>query len=165
MKKGWWIDAPRWGGAPPPEPSAKEVAAANMAEKKAKRIRTSAAPGWRLSASTAEAPPTPKGPIGSWDPKITYEAIGRASTSSDSIFIVNALNHHISFSRYDISNDYLNFLEQQAVPKNSDNEDWYILDLHRTKWYDLFNPMERAEALRALWGIIRYLTRSKNIEV
>lgn len=33
--------------------------------------------------------------------------------------------------------------------------------MSRTKWFDLFDPEDRGEAFRALWGIVHYQMRSE----
>ena len=39
------------------------------------------------------------------------------------------------------------------------DHDWYILELDRSPWYDLFRPEDRLQAMRAIWGVMGFLMR------
>jgi hypothetical protein len=41
---------------------------------------------------------------------------------------------------------------------------WYVLELWRTKWYDLFVANDRVEIMRGLWGVLAWLMRSSQPE-
>ncbi|KAI9777657.1 MAG: hypothetical protein M1816_004614 [Peltula sp. TS41687] len=39
---------------------------------------------------------------------------------------------------------------------------WYMLELRRSKWYDLFSAEDRVKAMRGIWGVTAWLMRDKS---
>lgn len=77
------------------------------------------------------------------------------------VFMVSSLNHHISLLKLRIHPAYLEFLTEGKLPVETPREsDWCSPKLQRTKWFDLFNVEDRAEAMRGVWGIMSYLMRA-----
>jgi hypothetical protein len=135
-------------------------------ERSLKRMRPRRVPK-SLCPSPIGAPPL------LWDRNTVYMAIGKPGSEAglqeiaadiDYIYVLNAVNHHLSVSRYKVNAAYLEFLESHTLPSSGKSEDWYILELKRTRWFDLFKPEDRAEALRVLWGVFSYLSRGPKTE-
>lgn len=38
---------------------------------------------------------------------------------------------------------------------------WYVLEMRRTRWYDLFDADDRVEAMRGIWGVMAWLMRGE----
>jgi hypothetical protein len=73
---------------------------------------------------------------------------------------VSSLNHHVSLLRLRVHDAYMDFLETGKMPApESVPADWSAPVLHRTRWYDLIDPRDRAEVLRGLWGMVGFLSR------
>ncbi|KAL8947480.1 MAG: hypothetical protein Q9222_006245 [Ikaeria aurantiellina] len=110
-----------------------------------------------------------------WEPKMDYKAIGkRTDSASDDIFLVSALNHHVSILHVHVPDAYLDFIthgngngmgsgkgkgNNQAQQLDPSKEEWWILEVKRSKWYDLLVPEDRAEAMRGVWGVMAWLKR------
>ncbi|KZF21443.1 hypothetical protein L228DRAFT_262459 [Xylona heveae TC161] len=118
-----------------------------------------------------------------WDPKVTYLHIGRDKNDEfDNIYMISSLNHHISILRMRVHPLYLHYIRTgiphptsadypfpagsalSAAPSpgspSSASTPWYVLDLQRSKWYDLFSREDRIEAMRGIWGVMAYMMRS-----
>jgi hypothetical protein len=109
-----------------------------------------------------------------WDDQRIYMRIGKeqppfgaASTESfDNIFLVSSMNHHISILRMRVSDRYLDWLQngsdsvmsRESIPTHGHAG---VLQLWRTKWYDLFDPQERVEAQKGLFQVIAWLMRGE----
>ncbi|KAK5678812.1 hypothetical protein LTS10_008467 [Elasticomyces elasticus] len=96
---------------------------------------------------------------GWWDPKIDYGAIGKDRTSStDVVFMVSSLNHHISIVKLTVHDTYTDSLvagtSLEYRPKPT---------LQRSQWFDLFDQQQRVEAVRGIWGVMAYLTRESGV--
>lgn len=77
------------------------------------------------------------------------------------VFMVSSLNHHISLLRLRIHPAYLELITEGRLPVETPPEsDWCSPKLQRTRWFDLFNIEDRAEAMRGVWGIMSYLMRT-----
>jgi len=37
----------------------------------------------------------------------------------------------------------------------------YILEMRRSRWYDLFDAEDRVEAMRGIWGVMAWLMRAE----
>jgi hypothetical protein len=75
--------------------------------------------------------------------------------------MVSSLNHHISVLRLRVHPLYLQYLTDGVVPKEAAQEaNWCSPQLHRTRWFDLFNVDDRTEAMRGIWGLMSYLMRT-----
>ncbi|KAL8710857.1 MAG: hypothetical protein Q9220_004660 [cf. Caloplaca sp. 1 TL-2023] len=110
-----------------------------------------------------------------WESRMEYEAIGkRTDSESDDVFLVSALNHHVSILHVRVPGAYLDYItygngngtrsgrsksNDQAQQLDPSKEEWWILEVKRSKWYDLLVPEDRAEAMRGVWGVIAWLTR------
>ncbi|KAK3622406.1 hypothetical protein LTR56_022227 [Elasticomyces elasticus] len=96
---------------------------------------------------------------GYWDPKIDYGAIGKdRSSSSDVVFMVSSLNHHISIVKLTVHDTYTD-----SLVAGKSLEDRPKPTLQRSQWFDLFDPQQRVEALRGIWGVMAYLTRESGV--
>ncbi|KAF2742712.1 hypothetical protein M011DRAFT_259882 [Sporormia fimetaria CBS 119925] len=164
----WWTTVPRWGGGPGGEIGEAEGAsdspatdlAARLEEKRCSRSRLGLKERRRPSPAEVWKILRSGNPL--WDPKVTYEAIGKERGSEwDEVFMVSSLNHHISVLKLRIHRNYLRFLEEGVMPPEEDSsEPWWSPALQRTRWYDLFDVEDRKEAMRGLWGIMQYLMRT-----
>ncbi|KAI9884221.1 MAG: Ras GTPase ras2 [Watsoniomyces obsoletus] len=216
----WYTCKPRWGGGPGGEvgnvaggisddpnstasKNAATAAAAGEGKPKATITQTSRARSRKQSAADAYKKLQPG--AGTWDPHVTYEAIGKQRDSSfDYIFLVSSINHHIAILRLKVHRAYIIFLEtgelppsdlrqhQQAQPQHHQHQQqpmpfhssryspedgtgkgkaregegegqegpWDVIELHRSKWFDLFDADDRVEAFRGMWGVMAWLMRS-----
>ncbi|KAF2445377.1 hypothetical protein P171DRAFT_484068 [Karstenula rhodostoma CBS 690.94] len=164
----WWTMTHRWGGgpgggvgeakgasdAPAPEPAAKADQSMPGRSRDGSKIRRRPTPAdiWKTLK--------PGNPL--WDPKVVYEAIGKdRKTAWDDVFLVSSLNHHISILKLRVHPDYLRFLAEGTLPQDPADPDWCSPKLQRTRWFDLFDIDDRAEAMRGIWGIVNYLMRGQ----
>ena len=93
-------------------------------------------------------------PSSSWDRKAKYCTIGKVNgQGSDDVFLVSALNHHVSIIRARVPDELLDILD------GGDGMEWERVDMWRSKWYDLFLAKDRIEAMQIIWGMISYLMR------
>ncbi|CZS95119.1 uncharacterized protein RAG0_04897 [Rhynchosporium agropyri] len=93
-------------------------------------------------------------PSATWDRKARYSAIGKvAGQGYDDIFLMSALNHHISIVRARVSEKLLSVLD------GGEEDEWDRLEVRRTKWYDLYLGEERVEAMGCIWGVMAWLMR------
>lgn len=98
-------------------------------------------------------------PSSTWDRKARYCAIGKVEgVGYDDIFLVSALNHHVSIVRARVPEKLLGILEggDQA-------EGWERVTMWRSKWYDLFLVSERIEGMELVWGMMAWLMRSQAV--
>ncbi|KAL8626904.1 hypothetical protein Q9189_007402 [Teloschistes chrysophthalmus] len=103
---------------------------------------------------------------GLWEAKVEYRMIGKAPGAGvDNIFLISALNHHISILSILVPDAYLDYITKGSPTPHSPPspsassgahspgfEKWWKLEVRRSKWYDLLVPGERAEAMRGVWG-------------
>nr|POE48063.1 hypothetical protein CFP56_01391 [Quercus suber] len=127
---------------------------------------------------------------GFWDARTDYKAIGKSPSSNydevcsprtlppplrkrqvnlqlmplnKQIFLLSSLNTHIAILKLTVHTAYTDSLITGTLPSQALAErDWSCPRLQRTQWYDLFDPAQRAEAFRALWGVMAFLTRAGN---
>ncbi|PVH88056.1 hypothetical protein DL98DRAFT_509563 [Cadophora sp. DSE1049] len=93
-------------------------------------------------------------PSATWDRKARYSAIGKVPGKGyDDIFLMSALNHHVSIVRARVSEKLLGVLEGGM------EDEWERLEIRRTKWYDLYLKDERVEAMGCVWGVMAWLMR------
>ncbi|KAF2102313.1 hypothetical protein NA57DRAFT_73743 [Rhizodiscina lignyota] len=104
--------------------------------------------------------------VGYWDPKVVYEPIGRMKGSEyDEVFLVSALNHHISISKLRVHQQYLDAITAGEWPDSELTEsEENMLHISRSRWFDLFLSEDRAEAISALWGLSTWLCRMEEDE-
>ncbi|KAL9589966.1 MAG: hypothetical protein Q9179_007978 [Wetmoreana sp. 5 TL-2023] len=116
----------------------------------------------------------PKPPESTWEAKVEYRRIGKAPGSNhDNIFLISALNHHISILNIPIPDQYLEYITNGSAADpakgssvkdfapdfNPASQEWWLLQVKRSKWYDLLIPEERAEAMRGVWGACGWCMR------
>lgn len=88
------------------------------------------------------------------------------------VFLISSINHHVSILRLKVHKSYISFIEtgeapSQTQPTSSDNDSdtklesppWFVLELRRSKWYDIFSADDRVEVMRGIWGIMAWLMR------
>ncbi|KAL8852611.1 MAG: hypothetical protein Q9221_002491 [Calogaya cf. arnoldii] len=77
------------------------------------------------------------------------------------IYLISSINHHISIVNIRIDDRYLDFVTNGSEEEHFDpsTEEWWRLDVKRSKWYDLFDPRDRGQAMRGVWGIMRWMMR------
>ncbi|KAF2088423.1 hypothetical protein K490DRAFT_19514, partial [Saccharata proteae CBS 121410] len=165
----WWSSKPRWGGGAGGEvgegkgeldPNAAPPAA--DAPKPTRRTPRPGAPS-RKKQSALDMWREVKPGMGTWDPKIEYEAIGRDRSGEwDDVFLFSSLNTHISLLHLHVHPAYLAYLETGELPTSTSiDPNWDQPTLRRTRWYDFFNIEERSEAMRGVWGLFAYLSREE----
>jgi hypothetical protein len=99
-----------------------------------------------------------------WEAKADYIHIGKDKDSKyDDIFLVSALNHHVSILKLHVHEAYLTYLENGKVPANAAflAEDWSEPVVERSRWYNLFDTDDRIYVFRALWAIAGYMARPR----
>lgn len=95
-------------------------------------------------------PPTP-----TWDRKARYLSIGRVPGASyDDIFLVSALNHHISIVRTRVPSKLLEVLDG-----SHEVGEWERVEMWRSRWFDVFLAKDRVEAMEVVWGMMGWLMR------
>lgn len=72
--------------------------------------------------------------------------------------MLSSVNHHVSFLRLRVHPEYLKWLATGVPPEDPE---WHVLDLKRTRWFDLFDQGDRVEALDGLWGLFGYMMRGE----
>jgi len=96
-------------------------------------------------------------PSSTWDRRAKYCAIGRVNGAGyDDIFLVSALNHHVSIVRARVPDKLLQALEGEQV------DDWGRLVMWRSKWFDLFLAADRIEGMELIWGMMAWLMRAQD---
>jgi hypothetical protein len=127
-----------------------------------------------------------KPPSSLWDPNLTYKAIGKIDGMDgewDDVFMVSSINTHVSLLRMRVSKGYMSWLETGTVSEVQQEKKWgrsgitlptikpevrdwdgdemsrEVLYLERSVWWDMFEPKERVEALRAVWMVLSWLNR------
>ncbi|KAK7745985.1 hypothetical protein SLS53_002706 [Cytospora paraplurivora] len=96
-------------------------------------------------------------PSFNWDPKTRYIHIGRQrGVNHDDVFVISSLFHHVSVLRVRVPDRLLQVL---AGAPDQKGRDWGRLEVWRTKWFDLFVPNDRAEAMKIVWGVMAYAMR------
>ena len=135
--------------------------------------------GAKRKLALANAWKTLRVSVGYWDPRTEYCAVGKSATAewdevsfhlfcpeahklilNLQVFLLSSLNHHLSLVKLKVHKHYLRYLLAGEWPIEAPNQDWSIPVMSRTKWYDLFNPDERSEMFKILWGAMGYLARS-----
>ena len=101
-------------------------------------------------------------PALTWDKKAKYAAIGRAAGAAyDDVFVVSALYHHISIVRVRVPDQLMAVLEGRAEHEFEDGKrSWGKLEVTRSKWFDLFKPEDRVEAMKLVWCMMNWLMRA-----
>ncbi|KAL9009710.1 MAG: hypothetical protein Q9173_005284 [Seirophora scorigena] len=98
-----------------------------------------------------------KPPESMWDSKVEYRMIGKEPGEGvDSIYLLSALNHHVSLVRVRVDDGYLSSVTRGPEPAGRER---CGLQVERSPWYDLFVPQQRALAMRGVWGAVGWLMR------
>ena len=99
-------------------------------------------------------------PSSNWDRKARYEAIGKERGAGwDDIFLVSALNHHVSLVRVRVPEKLLGVLGGE-VEGGDWREGWGKVEMWRTRWFDLFLKEDRIEGMGLMWGMMSWLMRA-----
>lgn len=125
-------------------------------------------------------------PSALWDPNLTYRAIGKIDGVDgewDDVFMMSCVNTHVSLLRMRVSKGYINWLESGTMSEVSTTRKWgrsgivlpamereardwdgeimqrEVLYIQRSVWWDLFEPEQRVEALRAMWMCLSWIGR------
>jgi hypothetical protein len=105
-------------------------------------------------------------PSSNWDPKTRYDAIGKVrGVGYDDIFLVSALNHHVSMVRVRVPEGLLGVLAGEVEDEEGRSgwggpTPWGKVVMYRSKWFDLFLKDERIEAMGLVWGMVSWLMRA-----
>lgn len=77
--------------------------------------------------------------------------------------MVSSLNHHISILHLLVSPTYLHYLATGSASPSHPAPNTPLppdrLELRRSRWYDLLDAGDRAEAMRGVWGVMACLMR------
>ncbi|OTB02376.1 hypothetical protein M426DRAFT_322645 [Hypoxylon sp. CI-4A] len=100
-------------------------------------------------------------PSSNWDRKTKYAAIGKIKgTDYDDVYVLSSLFHHFSVLRVRVPNRLLEVLGGDPEEHSAGGErSWGKLEMWRSKWFDLFIPEDRVEAMRLLWGLMAWVMR------
>lgn len=165
----WWCTRPRWGGGTG-GPIGKEAdrIAATLPSRTGDALTDldvvsldlpspSAAKRSRRTETHYDAYRMVRPPSSTWDRKTRYAAIGKMpGVDWDDVFVVSALNHHVSMLRIRVPGSLLREFESAEVPVNGREQ----VQVWRSRWLDLFIADERAEAVRCIWGIMAWIMRT-----
>ncbi|KAI0441839.1 hypothetical protein F4803DRAFT_562806 [Xylaria telfairii] len=98
-------------------------------------------------------------PSSNWDKKARYEAIGKIKGAGfDDAFVISSLFHHLCVLRVRVPDRLLKVLDG-AEEEEGGRCSWDKLEIWRSKWFDLFVPEQRLEAMRLLWGVMSWSMR------
>lgn len=160
----WWTTTPRWGGGPGGCFAGEECEAYNATYSSSSSASSAShthTPHQKRSKDLAAQWRTLKPNPSSWDAKTTYRRFGPSSDEEyDHVYLLSALNHHVSLLRLKVSRHYLDLLETGVVPANATAEQLRPV-LNRTRWWDLFVVEDRVEAFCALWGVVGFCMRER----
>lgn len=99
-------------------------------------------------------------PASTWDKKAHYSAIGKiAGADFDDVFVISSLFHHVSILRVRVPAKLLDVFAGAPEEHDGGQSSWGKLEVWRSKWFDLFLPEDRLEALRLLWGVNAWAMR------
>ncbi|KAF7595062.1 hypothetical protein BBP40_007465 [Aspergillus hancockii] len=173
----WWATTPRWGGAP--NDAVGDSGNLHNGEEKpgldngnshkrskyehpflASRRAGSAA---RKLSNCEKWKFVHPGP-GLWDKRMRYIQIGKdLENPFDDIYMLSSVNHHLAILHLRVHRRYIDIITsgESDFPPDSDTtgQPWHMLQLRRTKWYDLFDADERLEVFKGIWTIFHHLLR------
>ena len=99
-------------------------------------------------------------PSSNWDRKARYEAIGKVNgVGYDDIFLVSALNHHVSLVRIRVPEALLGVLSGEVLDERGWRQ-WGRVMMWRSRWFDLFLKEDRIEGMGLVWGMMSWLMRA-----
>jgi hypothetical protein len=167
----WWCHKPRWGGGPG-GPIGREADKVDEAADIAASSVSGADIGAVPSGASNFPSPTKKSrktmtlydnyrmvrpPSSTWDRKAKYMTIGKpAGADYDDLFLLSALNHHVSVVRVRVPISLLAELEGETDSRDRRKEPCVMW---RSKWYDMFLAADRVEAMTCIWGMMAYMMR------
>ena len=145
--KKWWTEIPRWGGGPGGQIGILEQSVDHFRDpNSARRSRDLAVKRYKRLHP----------PCSSWDRGIHYRQIGKEPHAQyDDVYLISAMNHHISIVRVRVPDRYL-----QTLTTGSDEILGEPMMVQRSQWFDLLVPDGRLQAMRGLWGALGWLLRS-----
>lgn len=77
--------------------------------------------------------------------------------------MLSCINHHVSIVRLRVTAQYLDFIARGGGGSGDSitNPDpaWHALPMVRSRWFDLFDPADRIQAMRGVWGVMGSLMR------
>lgn len=156
-KGKWWANAPRWGGGAGGELGVADEETTGdptSFEFSRKRLKKSS----RMDAWMSLQPPS-----SIWERGVRYQQLGKDKNSEyDDIYLVSAINHHISILHLRIHQKYIDYLlktPDQSKVSNAPQQTWYALEMKRSKWFDLLIADDRVEAMRGIWAILGWQMR------
>jgi len=80
--------------------------------------------------------------------------------------MVSSINTHVSIVHLRVHRRYLENIQtgKRFFPeeKNTSGQPWHILQLRRTRWFDLFKASDRLEAFEGVWRIFHYMMRNSD---
>jgi hypothetical protein len=119
----------------------------------------------RESAAEAYKRLEPGRPI--WDSKVEYRRIGKrkrggdeadgADEPDDDVWLVSAINHHVSLVRMSVGKGYLSWMETGTLTEGIGRIRGP--EVLQTRWFDLFSPADRIELMRGIWGVFSWQMR------
>ena len=145
----WWAETPRWGGGTGGQIGILEQSVNHFRDSDtARKARDLAAKRYKQLRT----------PCSTWDRGINYQQIGKSKGAiHDDIYVISAMNHHVSIVRVRIPDRYL-----QNLTVGTDE----ILDepliFQRSLWFDLLTPDGRLQAMRGVWGALGWLLRRES---
>ena len=77
------------------------------------------------------------------------------------------MHSHVALTRVRISSAYLRFLETGNLPNpeheliKDEKSGWCELNIQRSRWFDLMEPLDRVEAARTISAAMGYLERNE----
>lgn len=159
----WWAEKPRWGGGEGGDIGILEDGPRGKnGEPSKERVRQAQ----RYKKLT---PPT-----NDWDSNVEYMRIGKPKDADhEDIYLVSSVAHHISILHVRVPLQYLDFITNGPASTTASGEKeafipadqpWFKLDVQRSEWFDLLKPEGRAQAMRGVWGILRWMMRDVQLE-
>lgn len=74
--------------------------------------------------------------------------------------MISSLYHHIAIIKLEVHPLYMEYLSTGIAPASGPPTPWYAPKLQHTRWFDLFVPEDRVEAMRCIWGVLSYTMRT-----
>ena len=99
--------------------------------------------------------------------------IGRQKDADhEDIYLVSSVAHHLSILRVRVPMQYLDFITKGPGPNRTSEKEsfipadqpWFKLDVQRSEWFDLLQAEGRAQAMRGVWGVVRWMMRDTDAD-
>jgi hypothetical protein len=159
----WWTTKPRWGGGSG-GPIGREIEKDEVqgyrdgAGASSEGIQAPVSKKPRKNMSMYDNYRMVRPPSASWDKKTKYEAIGKQKGATyDDVYVISCLFHHVSVLRVRVPNRLLEVLD--GADEGTQTCGWGTLEVHRSRWFDLFIIEERIAAMQMIWGMMAYLMK------